>query len=155
NFPEWPTPRAADVVVTDPESGILTVSDGHALISGPNGTFLLQRGSREVACLKAGPLQPFPLEPGAIRSLPDGDRGRCAARRPGRVGAARIGRYRTEIYETDVQIPAGRFSTRVWVSPDLPVPIRIEEKFPHDERDETLRSVRFNLPLPDSLFRLP
>jgi hypothetical protein len=155
NFPEWPTPRAADVWVTDPESGMLTVSDGHALISGPQGLFLLRRGSREVVRLKAGPLQPSPLEPGAIRSLPDVDPARLAAWRPGRVGAARLGRYRTAIYETDTQSSTGHFSTRLWVSPDLPVPVRIEEKFPHEERDETLRSVRFDLPLPGPLFRLP
>ena len=37
---------------------------------------------------------------------------------------------------------------------DIPAD-RIEEKLPHEERVETLRSTRFDLPLPDRLFRLP
>ena len=52
-------------------------------------------------------------------------------------------------------IDGQRSSTRLWVSPGLPVPVRIEEKLPHEAREETLRSIRFDLPLPERLFRLP
>jgi hypothetical protein len=71
--------------------------------------------------------------------------------RPGRVGAARIGRYQTAVYERDGRTTA----TRLWVTPGLPVPVRFEEKLPHEEREETVRSIRTDLPLPDRLFHLP
>jgi hypothetical protein len=141
--------RAASVRVADPD-GMQTISDGHALISSPDGAFLLQRGSRGAVRLKAGPIRS-----GSIPSVPEVDPALLSGWRPGRVGAARIGRYQTEIYERDGWIEGQRSATRLWVSPDLPVPVRIEEKLPHEEREETLRSIRFDLPLPDRLFRLP
>jgi hypothetical protein len=156
NFPEWPTLHAADVTVDVPVTGpetfeVDTVSDGHALISESGGIFLLQRGSRRVVRLSSAPL----LLSGGIPSLPNIDSTILSRWRPGRVGAARIGRYRTQIYEQEGQLSDGPISTRLWISPDLPVPVRIEEKLPHEEREETLRSVRFDLPLPEHLFRLP
>jgi hypothetical protein len=108
-------------------------------------------GSRRVVRLSPARF----LSTGGIPSLPNIDRALLSHWEPGRVGAARIGRYRTEIYESDGWIHGQRSSTRLWVSPGVPVPVRIEEKLPREEREETLRSIRFDLPLPARLFRLP
>jgi hypothetical protein len=151
NYPERPKAPAADVVVTSAGTAErYTVSEGQALISGPDGTFLVQRSSLLAFRLSPKPL-PSPAQ-GEIPSLPDIAR---LPGKPGRIGAERIGRDRTEIYANKAWIGRQPISTRLWISPDLPVPVRIEQKLPYVEREETLRSVRFDLPLPDHLFRLP
>jgi hypothetical protein len=144
-----PNRPAAEVRVPDP-AGLETVSDGHALISGPDGTYLLHHGSRWVVRLSGGPVRV-----GGIPSVPAVDLAGLAGWRPGRVGAAWIGHYPAQIYERDGRIQGRLFSTRLWVTSGLPVPVRLEEKLPGEEREETLRSIRMELSLPDRLFRLP
>ena len=77
--------------------------------------------------------------------------------KPGKVGSEPVGRYRAHVYELDAASPpiARRDYFRIWVSDELPVPVKFRLRRGSVEREEVLRDARFHVAVPDSVFRLP
>jgi prepilin-type processing-associated H-X9-DG protein len=77
-----------------------------------------------------------------------------------KVGAEKVGRYQADIYEQPTMAersgtPAGRMSMKLWVSPEVPVPVKMVTKSPNSEITRTLKSIRLNVPVADNMFQVP
>jgi hypothetical protein len=79
-----------------------------------------------------------------------------------KVGSEKVGRYRADIYETKAPSrmpgagPDATATTRVWVSKELPIPVKVVTRMPpHFESVQTLQSVKLNGPIPETMFQLP
>jgi outer membrane lipoprotein-sorting protein len=122
-------------------------------VGGPGGVFVLMPGSKEAMKLP----NRMPAK-GGVPGLPFGDMARFQHQK--KVGSEKVGAYTTSIYEQniDIKMPgaAQKGSTRTWVSPTLPVPVKVVTKMPPNFQTTTvLKSVQLNVPVADSLFELP
>jgi hypothetical protein len=75
-----------------------------------------------------------------------------------KVGSERVAGHIADIYEPRfhrVQATPGvqRFTNRVWVSRDLPIPVKTVSMGPNFESVTTLKSAQFGVPVSDSLFQ--
>jgi hypothetical protein len=124
-------------------------------LGGPGGVFMLMPGSKEAMKL---PAQKPPK--GGVAGLPFGDMARFKQQK--KVGSEKVGAYMTDIYEQsiDVKMPGGgpgqKGSTRTWVTPSLPVPVKVVTKMPPSFQTTTvLKSAQLNAAVADSMFQLP
>src|SRR4051794_20609307 len=111
-----------------------SISSGSKIVTlgGPNGTFVILPGRTDAMKL-AGPTRQAVA---GIPGLPVLDSG-AIRRFAKRVGAAKVGRYRTEVYESRnvFQTTGGgkgqkgpakqELTTRYWISRDLPGPVKV------------------------------
>ena len=157
-----PPARAASVSVgylrSDGKPSKMIVSDGYSLIHNAQGTFLYRRGSGYADKLTSR-AEPFlDRRNGTLPSLPIIDRSLLSRWRPGKVGSEPVGHYFADIYETDDverQSKARRRYFRIWVSHELPVPVKFHSKDGDVEREEVLKTVQLHVAVPDSVFQLP
>jgi hypothetical protein len=133
---------------TMPTGNQVTVGD-------PNGIFVLMAGSKEAMKLPGRP-----QAKGGVPGLPFGDVARFKHQK--KVGSEKVGAYMTDIYEQsiDVRMPGGpagqKGSTRTWITPTLPVPVKVVTKMPPNFQTITvLKSAQLNSPIADSMFQLP
>ena len=136
------------------------------ILSGPSGTFVILPGGNGAMKMSGPPstpkpgrvlLSPAPAIPGLMYPT-----AALVPRFAKRVGTETVGRYRAQLYESRGHTPAlnGRppqeTVVRYWVSPPLPVPVKIVTKAsPGTATVSVLRTAQFNTPVPDTLFRLP
>jgi hypothetical protein len=124
-------------------------------VGDPGGIFVLMPGGKEAMKLP-GRSQ----AKGGVPGLPFGDVARFKHQK--KVGSEKVGAYMTEVYEQTIDVkmpgaPAGqKGSTRTWITPTLPVPVKVVTKMPPNFQTTTvLKSVQLNGPVADTLFRLP
>lgn len=118
-------------------------------IAGPDGAYTLLPGSRKATKDPAsGPVtNPF----GEIEFAKHHGR---------RIGSEKLGNYECEIWEqiTDLNqpgMPRGRVTVRQWISPDVGMPVKVDQKMPGFRTIMRLRWVRVGAKIPDSLFQFP
>lgn len=134
----------------------MTLPQGKQLTFGsPSGVYMMMPGMKGAMKL--------PPEVAAQGSPSEAlIEGVAKLRKEKKVGSEKVGKYQTEIYETKAPSrmpgagPGATATTRIWVSKDLPIPVKVVTRMPpHFESVQTLQSVTVNGPIPDSLFQLP
>lgn len=135
-------------------------------LRGPEGTFVILPGGRGAMRMASplpvkrhGQVLPLPVQqiPGLM--FPDTT---VIPRFAKPAGHEKVGRYSTTVYESRSRTPAFKGQpaqetvVRYWVSPTLPVPVKIVSKAtPGATIVSLLQTARFNQAIPDSMFRLP
>jgi len=144
----WMKGKRFRVEMTMPPAGKQIV------IGGPDGVYLLVTGMKEAMKLP----QQAATQMGPSSITPD----LAKLRQQKKVGSEKVGRYKTDIYEqhADIQMPGQtskvKSTTRIWISRDVPVPVKTVSTLPGGFRTiSLLKSAKVNVPIADSLFTLP
>lgn len=122
---------------------------------GPKGVYLMMsgmKGAMKLPAEMAGQGNPGRTLLGQV----------AKSRSQKKVGAEKVGRYAAEIYETTGPSPipgaepGAVATTRVWVSKEVPIPVKVVTRMPpHFESVQTLHSVTLNRSIPETMFQLP
>jgi hypothetical protein len=143
------------------------VSNGSKIITlgGPDGTFAILPG-RPDALKLSGPMH---QNVAGIPGLPVLDSA-SIQRFAKRVGAAKVGKYQTEVYESRTVLqsapgPKGQKAptrqtivTRFWIARDLPAPVKVSVPSMRPGSGPVvtvLKAAHLNPAIPDSMFRVP
>jgi outer membrane lipoprotein-sorting protein len=144
----WMKGKKFRVELTMPQGKQLTVGNSSGVYMTMPGMKAAMKLPSEIAA-KGSPSQMLMGDMAKIRS------GK-------KVGAEKVGRYQTEIYETKAPSrmpgaePGATSTTRIWVSKDLPIPVKVITRMPpHFESVQTLQSITLNGPIAESMFQLP